>query len=250
MSWRDVKRASSRLAKRLAPLIRGWVGWTIFAIGAYVAGLYLTEGIILVLARLGLFATIDATSYTLLTRVLMYVVLTALMIALPVWLKQRPSRKEIGVERPMQWKDIGIGIAGLILYLLFAMAALALLKLIPGVNADQAQQLDVGNVYGFSRMMVFVVLVIITPFMEELLFRGILYGGLRARRLPVWSAALIVSVLFGIAHGQLNVGVDVFCLSLVACYARELTGSIWAGVVLHMIKNFIAFAIVFLVNQG
>lgn len=250
MNRTDVKRASSRIANRLAPLIKGWLGWTIFAITAYVGGMYLTIGIILVLSHLGLFVGIDATNYALLTRILMYVVLATLMIMLPAWLRQRPSRREIGVERLMQWKDIGIGIAGLILYLLFAMGALAILKLIPGVDGSQAQQLDVGSVYGFSRMIVFVVLVIVTPFMEELLFRGLLYGGLRARRLPVWASALIVSVLFGIAHGQLNVGVDVFCLSIVACYARELTGSIWAGVVLHMIKNFIAFAIVFLVNQG
>lgn len=250
MNRRDVKRALSRIGKQLAPLTHGWVGWVVFAIAAYVAGMYLTTGIIFVLGHLGLFASIDATSYSLLTRIIMYALLMTLMIAIPIWLKQRMSRKEIGIDRPMQWKDIGIGIAGLILYVLLAMGALALLKLIPGVNADQAQELDVGSVYGISKMMVFVVLVIITPFVEELLFRGIIYGGLRTRGLPVWAAALIISVLFGLAHGQLNVAVDVFCLSLIACYTRELTGSIWAGVVLHMIKNFIAFTIVYLVNQG
>jgi len=245
-----VKRVSSRIARQLTPLLGGWQGWVIFAIAAYVISMYLTAGVVFVLARLGAFAGLDATSFALITRLIMYAILAISMIIIPAWLKHRMSLHDMGLGRAMQWKDIAVGIASVVVYLLVAMGALALLQLIPGVNATQAQDLDVGQAYGTSRMMVFVVLVIITPFIEELLFRGLLYGGLRARRLPIWAAALIVSALFGVAHGQLNVAVDVFCLSLVACYARELTGSIWAGTVLHMIKNFIAFVVVFVVNQG
>jgi membrane protease YdiL (CAAX protease family) len=231
-------------------MLHSWIGWVVFAVLGYVAAMYLTAGVVIVLAHMGVFATMDATSYSLIVRLIMYALLLTAMIAIPAWAHQRISRGNMGLGRMMEWKDIAIGVAGVILYFLLAMGALALLKLIPGANLDQAQELGLTQVYGASRMMVFVVLVIITPFVEELLFRGLLYGGLRMRQLPVWAAALIVSVLFGVAHGQLNVGVDVFCLSLVACYARELTGSIWAGIVLHMIKNGIAFAIVFVVNQG
>jgi membrane protease YdiL (CAAX protease family) len=53
------------------------------------------------------------------------------------------------------------------------------------------------------------------------------------------------SVLFGLIHGQWNVGVDVFVLSMVACSLREVTGSIWAGILLHMLKNALAFYIIF-----
>ncbi|MEO6727426.1 MAG: type II CAAX endopeptidase family protein [Candidatus Saccharimonas sp.] len=245
-----MKRASSHIANRLAPLLNGWYGWVVFGIAAYIIGMYLASGTIYILARLGAFAALDATSFALVARLIMYGILATVMIIVPRWLKHRVSLQELGLGRAMQWKDIGLGIAGLVIYLLLAMGALALLRVIPGVNTTQAQDLDVGQVYGVSRMMVFVVLVVITPFVEEVLFRGVFYGGLRARRVPMWAAALIVSVLFGFAHGQLNVGIDVFCLSMVACYARELTGSLWAGTVLHMIKNFIAFAVVYIINQG
>lgn len=245
-----MKRALSRIVQHLKPLLRGWMGWLVLAITVYVVGMYATAGIVYVLGHVGLFAALDITSYALVTRILLYAILIGLMIAIPIWMKQPISAKDMGLGRTMTWKDILIGIAGLIIYFLLAMIALALLKLIPGVNVSQAQELDVAQVYGFSRMMVFVTLVVVTPFAEELLFRGLLYGGLRARRLSPWIAALLVSVLFGVAHGQLNVGVDVFCLSMVACYVRELTGSVWAGVVLHMIKNGIAFAIVYIVGQS
>lgn len=245
-----MKRVSSHLVRYLKPLTSGWIGWAVLAIAAYVGSLYLTSGSILILTRIGLFAQIDATLYALVTRILFYGVVLSLMVAIPRWLKKPVSPKTAGLGRLMSWKDIALGAASLIVYLLLAMGALALLKLIPGVDVSQVQDLDIGRVYGVSLTAVFVALVLITPFAEELLFRGLLYGGLRARQLPAWASALLVSVLFGLAHGQLNVGVDVFCLSLVACYARELTGSIWAGVVLHMIKNFIAFAIVYGIAQG
>lgn len=245
-----MKRASSRITARLGFLVDSWFGWVLFAVVAYGGAMVLTAAVVLLFSRLGVFTTIDATSYALITRLLMYALLIALMLLIPAWVKHRISRREMALDRPMEWRDIGLGAAGVVIYLLLAMGALALLKLIPGVDVNQAQDLDVGQVYGAARMLVFVVLVLVTPFAEELLFRGILYGRLRSRHLPAWGAAVVVSLLFGLAHGQLNVGIDVFCLSLVACYARELTGSIWAGVVLHMIKNFIAFAVVFLINQG
>jgi membrane protease YdiL (CAAX protease family) len=57
-----------------------------------------------------------------------------------------------------------------------------------------------------------------------------------------------VSALFGLAHMQWNVAIDVFVLSMVACYLRELTGSIWAGIILHCLKNLIAFIALFFVS--
>jgi len=245
-----VKRASSRLTISATQFVHSWIGWVAISIAGYVLGIYLTAVVIFLLSHLGAFANTDSATTALIMRVIMYSILTILVIIIPAWLHQRITARDMAINRPMSWKDIAIGIAGAVLYLLIAMAALALVRLIPGVDLTQAQDLDVGNAFGAARMVAFVVLVVIAPFAEELLFRGILYGGLRSRQLPIWASALVVSALFGLAHGQLNVGIDVFCLSLVACYARELTGSIWAGVVLHMIKNFIAFAIVFLVNQG
>jgi membrane protease YdiL (CAAX protease family) len=59
--------------------------------------------------------------------------------------------------------------------------------------------------------------------------------------------------LFGVAHLQFGSGapllwvaaLDTFTLSIVLCYLREKTGSVWAGVFLHAIKNAIAFVALF-----
>jgi membrane protease YdiL (CAAX protease family) len=52
--------------------------------------------------------------------------------------------------------------------------------------------------------------------------------------------------VFGAVHGQWNVAIDVFSLSLIMCGLREITGNIWAGALLHMLKNGLAFYILFI----
>lgn len=88
-------------------------------------------------------------------------------------------------------------------------------------------------------------LVIIAPIAEEIIMRGWLYGKLRSR-LKVPLAILLVSIVFAFLHGQWNVGVGVFVLSLVLCGLREITGTIWSGILLHIISNGIAFYLLYI----
>ena len=104
-------------------------------------------------------------------------------------------------------------------------------------------------------MLAFITLVVIAPIAEELVFRGYLYGRMREKFSQVTTqltaaiiASLLVSILFGIVHLQWNVGVNVFALSLVACAMREFTGTIYAGILLHMIKNGLAFYFLFVLG--
>ena len=96
-------------------------------------------------------------------------------------------------------------------------------------------------------MLAFITLVVIAPVAEEVLFRGYLYGKLK-KYVPVWAAILITSALFGLIHGTWNVAVDTFALSIILCLLRESTGGIWASILLHMIKNGIAFYFLFIVG--
>ncbi len=93
----------------------------------------------------------------------------------------------------------------------------------------------------------FVGLVIVAPIAEELLFRGFMYQGLKAR-LPKFGAAVVVSVLFGLAHGQINVAIDTFVLSMFLVLLVEKTGSLVPAILLHATKNLLAFVIIFFVK--
>ena len=169
--------------------------------------------------------------------------------ALPkFWKKWAVSREEIGLRGLPTWTDIGLGAVGYIASTLLAMLVVSLFNLIPWFDANEAQ--DVGfSLYlvGGERIIAFLVLVVFAPIVEELIFRGWLYGKLRSR-LGMISSIIITSALFGLMHFQWNVGVNVFCLSVVLCGMREITGTIYAGILTHMIKNGIAFYLLYVLG--
>lgn len=161
--------------------------------------------------------------------------------------KQQPTRDILGLQRLMSWSDIGLAPIVYIAYILTLLGVLGVVTaLFPEFQSDQAQDIGFKNLSSQGGyVLAFVTLVVIAPIAEEVLFRGYLYGKLR-EYVPLWAAAVATSLLFGIVHGQWNVAIDTFVLSLFLCGLRELTGSIWSGVLVHMLKNSIAFYIMFL----
>lgn len=62
------------------------------------------------------------------------------------------------------------------------------------------------------------------------------------------AAALFTSAIFGLVHGQWNVAIDVFVLSLMLIALYEKTNNLWACVALHALKNGIAFVALFILK--
>ena len=126
------------------------------------------------------------------------------------------------------------------------------------IDLDQKQQIGFDAASGFGPLaLVFISLVLLPPLVEEVLIRGFLYGGLRNKLRPL-QAALIASLLFAAAHLQFGSGepllwiaaIDTFILSLFLIRLREQTGSLWAGMGTHFIKNLLAFVALFIVGTG
>ena len=227
---------------KLAILLPLWV------IVGFEAVRLLASGVLIALDYLGVpLAAVNQTVFNTVTAACVYVLTLGLVLGLPWWWKKRRTTQEdLGVTRLPSWLDIGLAPAGFIVYFLLSALLVYVVTLIfPGFNLDQAQDVGFENLSQYYEIMLaFVTLVVIAPVAEELLFRGYLYGKLR-KSVPFWAAAVITSLVFGFVHGQWNVALDVFALSLVMCTLREITGSIWAGVLLHAVKNGLAFYIVF-----
>ncbi len=159
----------------------------------------------------------------------------------------KTNRKELGLLGAPTFVDIGLAPIGYAIYLALAAIFSQLMSMLfQWFNNNEAQ--DVGfttSLEGFDRIIAVISLVFIAPIAEEIIFRGWLYGKLRNRiKLPL--AIIITSLLFAILHGQWNVGVSVFALSLVLCGLREVTGTIWSGMILHMLSNGIAFYLLYI----
>jgi membrane protease YdiL (CAAX protease family) len=93
----------------------------------------------------------------------------------------------------------------------------------------------------------------IAPICEETFFRGFLFGTLRrlplrigTRDLGPWVAAVVVAILFGLAHtGSANPEylVPLGFLGFLLCLVRWRTRSLYPGMALHSANNSIALAV-------
>jgi membrane protease YdiL (CAAX protease family) len=159
---------------------------------------------------------------------------------------QKNVRQSLGIQQKPHVSDTWKALLGYGVYFFLTLSATLLMTVLwKGFDLDEAQQVGFGSLtLPIEYIMAFIALVILPPIAEELLFRGYLFGTLR-KKISFIPSMILTSIIFAVVHLKFNVGVDVFCLSLVLCYLREKTGAIWAGVILHMLKNSIAFYLLF-----
>lgn len=154
--------------------------------------------------------------------------------------------EELGVANWPTFVDIGLAPIAYVAYAMIANVVLQLFSYFTWFDAEQAQ--DVGFSYFLTtgdRVLAMLAIVFVAPIAEELIMRGWLYGKLRNKfKMPL--AIFLTSILFAVLHGQLNVGITVFVLSLVLCSLREITGTIWSGMLLHILSNGIAFYVLYI----
>jgi len=169
--------------------------------------------------------------------------------------RYRESWRDYGVRKSPLFQAITYAAVGIMVYYVTLVITLAIASGTGLIDTNQEQDI------GFSRdtsgpllILVFIGLVALPATVEELLFRGFLFTRLRKALSFVWTT-VVVSLVFGVLHLQLGGGsaplwsvmIDTAILSIVLCYVREKTGSIWAGVLIHGLKNSIAFVALFLV---
>jgi membrane protease YdiL (CAAX protease family) len=79
--------------------------------------------------------------------------------------------------------------------------------------------------------------VALAPVFEEVIFRGLLYGSLRAR-LGVWPAVVLSALVFALAHGYGVVGfASVFLSGGLWAWSYERTRSLLPAIAAHMVNN-------------
>lgn len=164
------------------------------------------------------------------------------------------SLASIGLVKP-EIRDISYAIIGYVSYfVLFIALTIAVKGFFPGLDLEQEQQIGFSrSTTGNALWLVFASLVILPPIAEEIVCRGFLYTGLR-NKLPKITAAIITSIIFAAAHLQWGSGnallwaaaLDTFVLSIILVYLRDKTESLWSPILVHMIKNGLAFSLLFI----
>ena len=83
------------------------------------------------------------------------------------------------------------------------------------------------------------VLGILTPILEELLFRGIIYKRLKMYY-EVIVAAYIAAIIFAVAHFNLIQGIYAFIVGIVLIYIYEKSGNLIVPIVMHGVANIVS----------
>ena len=231
--------------------LRDWLSILIlpaWVFASFIIAQQLVVALLWVLRSTGVpLSSVNESMLTAILAAVIYVMTIGLVVGLP-WLvkKQRTTKKDIALDRLPLWKDILMAPAGLVVYIIISAVLMVIVSsLIPGFDAGQVQDTGFGGLtQRYELILAFITLVVIAPVAEEVLFRGYLLGKLR-KHIPVWVAILVTSILFGLIHGAWNLAIDTFALSIILCVLRLTTGSLWAPILLHMMKNGIAFYILF-----
>ena len=194
------------------------------------------------------FASVNEAVFNSVLGAIVYAITLTLVIGGPWWLqKRRTSLEDLGLQRGPDLIDFAWVPAGVLVYVVLTAVVAALsLVLLPFIDHSQVQQTGFSGISTQSEyILAFLSLVVIAPVAEEVLFRGYLMGKLR-KSMPVWAAIIITSLLFALVHFQWNVALDTFALSIVLCLLRLVTKSLWAPILLHAMKNGLAFYLLFI----
>jgi membrane protease YdiL (CAAX protease family) len=117
--------------------------------------------------------------------------------------------------------------------------ALGLLSEAAGVPSHWTEWFDEDLAWGGNGVLIASLLgtVVFAPILEEIVFRGLLYGTLR-RRVGWPAAAVLSAAIFGVAHGYGVAGLgSVFASGLMWAIAYEKTRSLLPGMVAHAANN-------------
>jgi len=118
---------------------------------------------------------------------------------------------------------------------------------VEGVDAFiSATHLEQAEVLPIARHSVGIVLVLLLgPFFEELLFRGCLYRAMR-RRFSFWPAAVLSSLAFAVLHGYFFLFFYIFIFGLALTSLYERRGNLIAPLTFHALNNGVVLTFFFL----
>lgn len=135
--------------------------------------------------------------------------------------------------RPIGWRPVVLGVLGT-LVLSFAVSQL-------GLQPQGVKQVTDTVRQPLQLAKTLVILAVLAPLVEELVFRGLLYGWL-ARRWGTGVAFIASSLAFAAAHVELAHALLVLPLGLWFGWLRRRTDSLFPSLLAHMINNGVAVA--------
>lgn len=114
-------------------------------------------------------------------------------------------------------------------------------KLLFGDKFQMPQHEELKQIIAYSqwqvRALIVFTAVVVVPFVEELIFRGMIQTMLRSYIVKPWPAIFLASLVFIIFHANPEHWLALFALSLCLGYTYEKSGSLFRSIFVHMLFN-------------
>ncbi len=146
----------------------------------------------------------------------------------------RYKQKEVFTKET--WLNIGFVI---VITLFLSVALNNIISMTPLVTVSQEYQDANDAFYGSSIGLELFGSALITPFLEELLHRGVVYGRLR-HRMEIVPALLISALIFAGLHFNIVQFIYAFLLGIVFALFMEKSGRLYPAIVAHVVANGLA----------
>lgn len=107
-------------------------------------------------------------------------------------------------------------------------------------GSSESYQNVVENQYNVAVLIGLMLYGVVSPFVEEVIFRGFLYGRMRVYMPKVW-AVLISALLFGVYHGNMVQGVYGFVMGILFTLVYDRYKNFYLAVIMHAITNLVGY---------
>lgn len=148
-----------------------------------------------------------------------------------IWYQKDRQRKNVEKRRLCIRECAGIAACGVFCNLLIGTLAGAASEALQLNN--EAQEM----LYRSSLLVQLIGIGMIVPFMEEVLFRGLVYKRLKEYTGNDWTAILAAAVLFAVYHGNLTQMLFAFPMALILIFIYRKWDTLQAPVIFHAAVN-------------
>jgi membrane protease YdiL (CAAX protease family) len=129
-----------------------------------------------------------------------------------------------------------LGLLGGFASILVASALALLIQQFTGPFESKAGDLGI-NQHGIVLILFLLLAMFGAPIVEEVAFRGMLYGALSKAFIPQWAVVVITAAAFALFHFEPKRFVILFVIGLILGEVRRRTGSTTAAIIAHVINN-------------
>jgi membrane protease YdiL (CAAX protease family)/tetratricopeptide (TPR) repeat protein len=140
----------------------------------------------------------------------------------------------------ISWKQVGLAAGGWFTVMFVAGVYATVMTNVLHHRPEPRNIRFVLNLIHEHKIWAGIVVAVIAPITEEILFRGLLFSALSKWMKPIW-VIVVSAAIFGAVHMDAVYFLILFLLGVLLGWARHTSKSIWFSIAIHMFQNGLAY---------